>query len=215
VVTTSYRNNSHAVEVLGPYYLYGYSFSLDSAKTLQSLRLPDNSNVIVLAISLIPDWVPVFTDNPFAGPDAEAGRPYSGTIATNAVDLNGNPLSFAKVSGPDWLNVAAGGALSGTPLSADAGMGSFVVNVSDPAGLSNNATMIITVSPAPPIISALSFQRAGQLLNWTGGVAPYQVQMTTNLANPNWENVGGPISAGSLPLAPGGNSMTFYRIFGH
>jgi hypothetical protein len=36
------------------FYLYGYSFTLDSAKTVASLTLPNNRNVVVLAIDLIP-----------------------------------------------------------------------------------------------------------------------------------------------------------------
>ncbi len=38
----------------GPCYLYGYSFALNSAKTVQSIVLPSNRNVVVLAIELKP-----------------------------------------------------------------------------------------------------------------------------------------------------------------
>jgi hypothetical protein len=34
--------------------LYGYSFAINSAKTLQSITLPQNPNVVVLAIDLVP-----------------------------------------------------------------------------------------------------------------------------------------------------------------
>ena len=212
-VPMPYRNISDGLEDDYLTCLYGYSFHLNGAKTVQSFRLPNNGMVVVLAISLVPNWPPVFTDNPVTGPGITAGQACSGTLTGAVVDLNGNPLTFAKVSGPNWLNVAADGALSGTPLSADAGTNSFVVSATDPDGLVSTATMIINVSPAPPIISALSVQPGGLLLNWTGGIAPYQVQMTTNLASPNWENIGEPTSAGSLFLMPG-NSATFYRIIG-
>jgi hypothetical protein len=37
-----------------PTYLYGYSFALNNAKTVQSVTLPNNSNVEVLALTLVP-----------------------------------------------------------------------------------------------------------------------------------------------------------------
>jgi hypothetical protein len=35
-------------------YLYGYSFAIDSTKTVQSVTLPNNQNVEVLAFTLVP-----------------------------------------------------------------------------------------------------------------------------------------------------------------
>ena len=37
-----------------PFYLYGYSFALNSAKSVQSLTLPNNRDVVVLAVDLTP-----------------------------------------------------------------------------------------------------------------------------------------------------------------
>lgn len=212
-VPMGHRNNSDGTQDNRTFYLYGYSFALNNAKTVQSIRLPINANVVVTAISLVPNWPPTFNLNPFTLPSVIAGQSYSGTIATNASDLNGDALTFARVSGPAWLAVAANGALSGTPLSANVGANSFVVSVTDSGGLSNTATMYIDVTPAPPIISGLSPQAGGLLLNWSGGIAPYQVQETTNLVAPNWQSLAGPISSNSLSLTPS-NSAMFYRILG-
>jgi len=38
----------------GPFNLYGYSFALNSAKVVQSIQLPHNRDVVVLAIDLSP-----------------------------------------------------------------------------------------------------------------------------------------------------------------
>ena len=38
----------------GPVYLYGYSFAINSAKTVKSITLPNNRNVVVLSIDLLP-----------------------------------------------------------------------------------------------------------------------------------------------------------------
>ena len=56
-------------------------------------------------------------------------------------------------------------------------------------------------------------QGANVSLSWNGGIAPYQVQMATNLANPNWQNLGAPVNAGSLLVSPS-NDAAFYRVFG-
>lgn len=47
-VSNGTEDNSQA------YYLYGYSFSLNHMKTAKSITLPNNSNVEVLAITLVP-----------------------------------------------------------------------------------------------------------------------------------------------------------------
>ena len=138
-----------------------------------------------------------------------ASRP----IATNATDLNNDPLTFAKLSGPAWLNVAGNGALSGTPSSSDAGPNIFVVSATDPGGFSASGTMNITVVPALPITSSLVLQGSDLLLNWNGGVAPYQVTMATNLASPSWQPVGSPTNATNLLLSPT-NAAVFYRVLG-
>jgi hypothetical protein len=162
---------------------------------------------------------PSFIVNPFTMPSVMAGQNYSGTIATNATDAtdanNGYTPAFALLSGPSWLTVANNGALSGEPLSANVGTNTFVVGVSDQGGLSNSATMLIPVTAAPPIQSGmtLSLQPDSLTLNSSGGVGPYQVQMTTNLSNPNWQAVGGTVNGTNFLVTPT-NDAAFYRIVG-
>ena len=289
----------------GPLYLYGYSFALNSAKTIQSIRLPSNGNVIVTAISLVPNWQPTFGANPFTLASVNAGQSYSGTIATNVSDLNGGTLTCAKVSGPAWLNVAANGTLSGIPANADANTNTFVVSVKDTGGLSNTATLYIYVNGAPsfvvnpfstpaivagqnysgtiatngtdpnptdiltfakvsgpawlavgsdgtlsgvpfsadvgnnsfvvsvtdpqnlagtatlnltvlappPILSSISASGTNLMVNWSGGIAPYQVQVSTNLTTPGWVNFGSAIVT-NRTLVISSNAAAFYRIIG-
>jgi hypothetical protein len=136
-------------------------------------------------------------------------------MATNATDPVGSPITFSKLSGPSWLNVAGSGALSGTPLSSADGLNSFQVNASDPYGLSNSATMYITVTAAPPIVASVARAGSNLSLNWSGGIAPYQIQIATNLAAPLWQNLEAPIR-GSPPvsLSPS-NRAAFFRILGN
>lgn len=47
-----YRDNSVGTLDVRPLYLYGYSFSLNNAKTVKSIALPSNRNVVLLAITL-------------------------------------------------------------------------------------------------------------------------------------------------------------------
>jgi len=54
--------------------------------------------------------------------------------------------------------------------------------------------MSLVVIAAPSIVTSAGLQGNQLMLGWTGGIAPYQVQMTTNLANPVWQNAGVPLA---------------------
>lgn len=156
---------------------------------------------------------PVFVSNPFTAAGANAGQAYSDTLAAYASDPNGDTVTFSKSSGPAWLSVAGNGALSGTPFSGDVGTNSFVVRAADPSGLFNTATMNVVVATAPPIVLSSMMQGTNFQLNWTGGIAPFQVQFATDLVSSNWQNLGAPIGANTLAVAPT-NDASFFRVFG-
>jgi hypothetical protein len=212
-VITGHRNIKDGTKDGTAAYLYGYSFKLNSARVTQSIKLPSNANVMVAAISLVPNWQPTFALNPFTEPAITAGQNYFVNISTNASDLNGDALTFSKVSGPTWLSLSTGGIVTGQPLSTNVGANSFVVSVTDTGSLSNTATMNITVSPAPALVPAITGNATNIWLNWSGGIAPYQAQMSTNLAETNWINVGGLISSNSFNIVPS-NPAAYYRIVG-
>jgi Chitobiase/beta-hexosaminidase C-terminal domain/PQQ enzyme repeat len=50
--TGAYRVTPNGMSGAGPFNVYGYSFALNSAKTVKSLTLPKNANVAVLAVTL-------------------------------------------------------------------------------------------------------------------------------------------------------------------
>jgi hypothetical protein len=78
--------------------------------------------------------------------------------------------------------------------------------------LSNTATVHVTVLPAAPIVSTGLVSGASLVLNWSGGISPYQVQMATNLASPAWQNVAS-VSTNRVSVAMT-NGAAFYRISG-
>ncbi len=53
-VASAYRNFDNGTKDNRTFNLYSYKFALNSAKTVQSLTLPNNSHVVVLAVTLVP-----------------------------------------------------------------------------------------------------------------------------------------------------------------
>lgn len=209
-----YRNGSDGNSDQRNFYLYGYAFKLNDTKVTQSITLPNDDNVIVAAISLIPNWAPSFTLNPFTEASVTAGQSFAGTLATNATDLNGDSLTYGKVSGPSWLNISSAGVLSGVPVSTNVGTDTFVVSVKDTGGLSNTATMYIPVMAAPAIVpGAVVDPVNGFTLTWSGGVGPFEVEMSTNLADTNWVDVADGLTTNTLVILPT-NPAVFFRIIG-
>jgi hypothetical protein len=89
---------------------------------------------------------PAFSSDPIVEGNATEDEAYVGSLADNAGDPDvGDTLTFSKVGGPAWLNVAGDGTLSGTPGNGDVGLNSFTVQVSDGNGGSDQATLQIMV----------------------------------------------------------------------
>jgi MSHA biogenesis protein MshQ len=81
--TTAYRDYSGTTQT-GPWYLYGYTLTLNSAKTISSLTMPANTKVGLFAINL--------TDSSFVASNAGASAPAGWTQAT---ETSANGISQA------------------------------------------------------------------------------------------------------------------------
>ncbi|HNX53657.1 MAG TPA: tandem-95 repeat protein, partial [Pontiellaceae bacterium] len=91
-------------------------------------------------------YPPAFTNGTLTRGIALIGTNYTGqTLSGSAADPENSALTYRKVSGPAWLQIASDGALSGTPGIRDLGGNSWVVEVSDPTGLTGTATLSLTV----------------------------------------------------------------------
>ncbi|MEN6306458.1 MAG: metallophosphoesterase [Anaerohalosphaeraceae bacterium] len=89
---------------------------------------------------------PVFSSNMITAQNAAEDVFYKNSIASEVIDPDGLPLTFSKVSGPSWLQVAADGSLTGTPLNANTGLNSFVVRCENTHNNYDQATLNIQVN---------------------------------------------------------------------
>ncbi|MEI7850441.1 MAG: putative Ig domain-containing protein [Kiritimatiellales bacterium] len=111
---------------------------------------------------------PVFTADPISKASVTVGVPYTGqTLAGSATDANGDTLTYSKVSGPAWLSIASGGALSGTPAGGDAGANSWTVQVSDGKGGTDTAILNIQVMAGSYTLTVNNGTGGGSFTNGT------------------------------------------------
>ena len=90
------------------------------------------------------EW-PVFATRELPVVLAAEGIALNATIAGHASDPDGNTLTYAKRSGPNWLRVTPNGQLSGMPRDGDAGLNSFLVEVQDGRGGTDLSTLFVEV----------------------------------------------------------------------
>jgi len=162
-------------------------------------------------------FAPRFVSDPLLKPAATPGGAYTETLANSVIDTNTNEtLTFSKLSGPQWLAVAASGMLAGTPGPADLGTNSFTVRVIDSTGFTDDATVLIVVrDPAPPGLAASLAGGVMQLqLNGIVGqhyLVEYQAAPTVS---GEWQRLTEIVSLAASPLLlsdPATNAQRFYR----
>ena len=96
--------------------------------------------------ALVDNLPPQFASATISGGNATQEVPYTGSIASQATDPNpGDTITFTKIDGPEWLDIAADGTLSGTPTYGDTGTQSFLVFAKDSVGASARAELTITL----------------------------------------------------------------------
>jgi FG-GAP-like repeat/Bacterial Ig-like domain (group 3) len=134
VATTPYKNTQAGGEVAGTYDLYGYQIPLDPTRTLVSVSLPNNRNVVILALGFS-------TNNQVVVPGTYVYTPAAGTVLpvgtdplsvtftptnssgyTSAAATNSILVTQATpiINWPTPAAIAVGTALSGTQLDATA-----------------------------------------------------------------------------------------------
>ncbi len=170
-LTMAYRLNSNGSLDNRTFYLYGYSFALNSAKTVTSLTLPKTRNVVVLAVdlsgssgTLSPAAAPTFTPAPGTytttqpvtladtTPGASIYYTTNGTTPTISSTLysSGTPISVSATTTIEAIAVASGYANS--PVAS----GAYVIGTPAPAptfslpGGIYNATQMVTLSDTIP-----------------------------------------------------------------
>jgi uncharacterized repeat protein (TIGR03803 family) len=180
-------------------FLSGTPTNADIGMNNFLVSLTDTNGVTAnanMSVGVVADPAPTFISSPFAEAGANVGEAYTGSIATNGTApylVLGDILSFAKVSGPAWLNLAADGTLSGTPQGLNGGTNSFVVSVTDLGGSSNTTTMSIYVN-SPPMFVPQNFTKPIATVG-----EPYAGTMATNAFDPD---------------LGAGDALTFYKVTG-
>lgn len=101
-VTMAYRNTSTGTKDNRTFYLYGYAFPIDSTKTVKSVVLPNNRNVVVVSYAL---------SNPTL-----SATPVSLASAFNKTGIYNDGSTFSSTGGVDNVGDAYSSQLLGSSL---------------------------------------------------------------------------------------------------
>lgn len=111
-LSTAYRDTSSGGTQNATFNLYGYSFAINSSKTIQSLTLPSNRNVVILGV--VPSLNGTHTLTPQNATGSRLDDLESGTASGNPIDIwpaNGTGaqswvFSNVNVSPAGYYNIA-------------------------------------------------------------------------------------------------------------
>ena len=99
--------------------------AFDESTSLEALEQPEN---------FAPAWnKSVFNQKETRQPVATVGTEYQSYVNWRVKDVEGDSLTYAKISGPEWLKMsnAKYGRLNGIPTKSDRGTNIFVLSVTD------------------------------------------------------------------------------------
>jgi F5/8 type C domain/Bacterial Ig domain/Fibronectin type III domain/Putative Ig domain len=123
--------------------------------TIQVTDSKGQSDQTTLTINVAPVAVlnrgPVFTGNPIFSGEASENAAYTGqSLAGKALDPDaGDTITYWKVEGPEWLQIARDGQLSGTPPPGSAGINSFHIRAADSSLATADTELRINVVGLP------------------------------------------------------------------
>ena len=95
-VTNAYRLTAAGARHTGPYYLYAYTLPLDRNKTVVSLTLPNNRNVVALAANVEVAGVPVTAELDGLYDVTAVGE--DGQPVGTGIDGHGSAISYTELN---------------------------------------------------------------------------------------------------------------------
>ncbi len=180
--TMAYRDVYNGTEDNRVHYLYGYSFALNGAKTATSIVLPNNANVVVLAITLAaPTGTPNFSLSATPGSQtvtAGGTGSYTATVGalngfTGTVTLSASGLPAGTTASFNPASVSGAGTSSVSLLTtASTPAGTYTVTLTGTSGTLQQTTTVTpvvnaAVSSAGPVNLAASYNRTGIVADGT------------------------------------------------
>lgn len=117
---------------------------------------------------------------------------------------------LTQIPGGFIAKVTATGTIGSGKLDLD-----YVVDFPGPTGPTNPALGVLVANQPVPLVLAPPVPQGNELrLTWTGGTAPYQVQVRNNLSTGEWANEGTATSNTSAVLAVPASGIVFIRVAG-
>ena len=136
----------------------------------------------------------------FEIPPGVTGTAITGFDVSGAVSGGGAPYTFSKTGGPGWLNVSAGGAVSGT-RGAAAPATTATITVTDSAGKTRDITIAVgAVSATSPVPLSFVYSSAFDIptgmvgkaitpVNVSSGVSGGVLGYTYSIVGPGWLSI--------------------------
>jgi GH35 family endo-1,4-beta-xylanase len=193
--------------------LSGSPVQADVGQNVFTVQVDDGngaSDTATLEITVINvNDAPVFSVDSITAPATAEDAVFSGSVAGNATDEDGDNLVYAKISGPAWLNVAADGSFSGIPLQANVGENTFTIQVSDGNGGSDTLVLnvpVYNVNDAPAFSSEpFSIANATKTKHYAGSIAGHATDEDGDalsfslLSGPDWMSLAADGSVSGMP----------------
>jgi hypothetical protein len=223
VETLGYRNTSGGGHDSPGNNIYGYTIALNTANVVKSVKLPNNANVIVLALSLS-NYTSAVTEAPVILAQTESFTATNGEPLALFVSAIGTPPLIYQ-----WQlnsnNLSDGGNILGSSTNAlnlgiasTGDLGSYDVVITNAYGSVTSSVIALDVAFSfQGVTEAVSGSTNAVSFSWqTTPGANYQVQYTTDLASTNWISLGPPISASNSVSTAidvlGTDPQRFYRV---
>ena len=181
----AYRDTASGATDNRTFYLYGYSFAIDSTKTVQSITLPKNRNVVVLGVGVTSTATASFTA---AAPNlSPAPGTYTSAQSVTLSDSTSGAVMYYTTNGTTPTTNSAQYS-AGTPIGISSTTTIEAMAVA--SGYSNSAvsgaTYTITAAPSAPQITTQPANQTvpgGQPATFSvvaTGTAPLQYQWRKN-----------------------------------
>ncbi len=199
VSTTAYRNNGGGGRTTGNTYLYGYQIPLDSTRIVQSVTLPNNRNIVIVAMSLSTSTTPTAVPGSYVYTPPAATVLPAGTASLSVLFTPTNP-SFGTATKTVTLQV------NKAPLTVVANNETVVYGSAVPAytssisGFVNGDTQSSAVTGSPTLTTTPAAPTAA-------GVYPITASLGT-LASSNYSFTF-PTPLGALTISQGTPTIAF------